>query len=542
MQCKSTGNTADSAPQERHFALKDLPIHNADCPTETAHSWWRWPVGGLFLLALALRVLSALMAHPLRPDSVYYIQTAENLVEGKFSLAFSGLGPNLYPAILIGLNQLGLDYETAGKLWGVIISTLTLLPLVGLVHALFRREVALISGFLYAVHPRFIEWGPELMRDPTFWFCFVMALYAIHKAYTNFRARWFLLSGLWFLAAIHLRIEGWLLLFPFGVLGVSQLRYPTVRRRLRPVAMAATLALIPVSLLICLNGTWSDEAPIWGRFHGMAELIQSKLASAQSSEHAVEDVRPIERQVIYFFKKCQKAIVPWLLIPAIVGAYCMRRRNWSLKYAAYWGIIPLNIGMVAAYLIVFGEINTRYFLTTTLLLIPYMSYGLVVIARRARRFWQSTRGEATTAKLVPAAISALLIIGGLRGVFVDRSSLKRQWSLGTWIRENCGTDTTVASWRQYSLVEYYANTSQTVLLSPHQQDWQKSLHSTTPDVVLANSTTPVGQTFSDYVRRHPEYGYRLVELPSNLPPNDVQVYVRTATQGTLARGPADSIK
>ncbi len=145
MQCKSTGNTADSAPQERHFALKDLPTHSADCPTETAHSWWRRPVGGLLLLALVLRVLSALMAHPLRPDSVYYIQTAENLVEGKFSLAFSGLGPNLYPAILIGLNQLGLDYETAGKLWGVIISTLTLLPLVGLVHALFRREVALIS-------------------------------------------------------------------------------------------------------------------------------------------------------------------------------------------------------------------------------------------------------------------------------------------------------------------------------------------------------------------------------------------------------------
>jgi len=297
--------------------------------------------------------------------------------------------------------------------------------------------------------------------------------------------------------------------------------------------------LVAVAGLCYANGTWSDEAPIWGRFHGMVALIQSKLGAAGAAAQAAMDYgRPPERQVVHFFKKYQKAVVPWLLVPALVGVYRLRRRMWSAEYAADWGIALLNLAMVAAYLAIFSEINTRYFMTGTLLLFPYMAYGTVVIVRHARRFLRAAAKGTPAVRWAAPVAAMLLITGGLSGVFVDRSALLWQYSVGTWIRANYGEDTKVAYWRPYSLVEYYANASQTVLLSPDQQQWEETLQIAAPDIVLANLDTEVGRSFRQYVEQHPEFGYRLLERFDELTQRDVLVYVRQATREIVAQGAA----
>ena len=57
------------------------------------------------------------------------------------------------------------------------ISSLVVLPLWGWARRQFDDRVALVACLLYAVHPKFIIESPEVMRDPTFWFLFMLAIY-----------------------------------------------------------------------------------------------------------------------------------------------------------------------------------------------------------------------------------------------------------------------------------------------------------------------------------------------------------------------------
>ena len=78
---------------------------------------------------------------------------------------------------LAGLHRLGFDWETAAEFYGVLLSTLAVLPLFGWVRRQFDDRVATVACLLYAFHPKLIEWSPEAVREPSFWFFFLLALY-----------------------------------------------------------------------------------------------------------------------------------------------------------------------------------------------------------------------------------------------------------------------------------------------------------------------------------------------------------------------------
>ena len=84
-----------------------------------------------------------------------------------------------------------MDWELAAAVWGVTISSLVVLPLWGWARRQFDDRVALVACLLYAVHPKMIEWSPEAMRDPTFWFLFMLAIYWLWRAITEVRYRLF---------------------------------------------------------------------------------------------------------------------------------------------------------------------------------------------------------------------------------------------------------------------------------------------------------------------------------------------------------------
>ena len=65
------------------------------------------------------------------------------------------------------------------------MSSLTVLPLCGWVRRQFNDQTALLAGVLYAAHPVFIQWSPELIRDPTFWLLFMLTLYLLWRAVTE---------------------------------------------------------------------------------------------------------------------------------------------------------------------------------------------------------------------------------------------------------------------------------------------------------------------------------------------------------------------
>ena len=119
------------------------------------------------------------------PDAVYYIGLGKAFETGDFEHGLGDMRFNIYPLILTGLHRAGLGWETAGIAWSVAISSCVALPLYGWVRRMFGQRLALGAGFLYAIHPGFVRWSVEIIRDSTFWFLFAASIYLLWRAATG---------------------------------------------------------------------------------------------------------------------------------------------------------------------------------------------------------------------------------------------------------------------------------------------------------------------------------------------------------------------
>ena len=142
------------------------------------------------------------------PDAILYIRLGKAFEAGYLEPALGNIRFNVYPVILAALHRAGLGWEMAGAVWGVVISSCTVLPLFGWVRCAFDRRTALGAGFLYAVHPGLIRWSVEIIRDSTFWFLLAASVYLLWLAITDLRWRWFLASGVTIALACLTRFEG----------------------------------------------------------------------------------------------------------------------------------------------------------------------------------------------------------------------------------------------------------------------------------------------------------------------------------------------
>jgi hypothetical protein len=110
----------------------DYPNHLADpFPQRVVFSRRVGMLAALVLLCLALRIAMALRIPAVNPDSVHYLASARAFDAGNIGLATEESGFNLYPVILMLVHRAGLEWELAGVVWGVVISSLVVLPMFG---------------------------------------------------------------------------------------------------------------------------------------------------------------------------------------------------------------------------------------------------------------------------------------------------------------------------------------------------------------------------------------------------------------------------
>ena len=268
--------TADLLPS--HFPDQSAVTHGSDTSLPSLGidandgSTIRRRYATLSLLLLACLLPRAFMAWKiggLCPDAVVYIQVAESFDKG---LLHEGthhrFGLNLYPVVLMLLHRSGLDWELAGKLWNVAISCLTLLPLYGWVRRQFDDRVALAAGGLYALHAELVRTSPEGIRDPTFWFFMVLALYLLWRAVRELRLPLFLLGGLALAMAMMTRSEGLFLLVPLLLWSCRRGKCtPSLRRKL-VLGVVLALGVLPALLVLA--------ALFWFRGHAPWELVRTK--------------------------------------------------------------------------------------------------------------------------------------------------------------------------------------------------------------------------------------------------------------------------
>jgi len=251
----------------------------------------------LFLLALAPRALMAVRVNAICYDGVLYLHLAERFEQGDLEGGLGTLGLNTYPAILGVMMRLGLDGETAGKWWGVLVASAVVLPLFGWVRRQFDDRVAAMACVVYAVHPKFIEWSPEIIRDPTFWFLLSLCVYLLWRAVEEIRLAWYLAAGVAIALAVHTRFEGWALFVPVVLWSAWRMvALPHDRGRLA-FGVLTCVACIPL-FLVAVNTTLLREHPHWewGNFERVGYVVAwaDKLVATETPAviNSIENQQP----------------------------------------------------------------------------------------------------------------------------------------------------------------------------------------------------------------------------------------------------------
>ena len=218
----------------------------------------------LLAACLVPRAVAAWNWDVLWGDSLHYRYASICLEQGDFEQGFAEFGLNIYPLILIPLRHLGIDWQIAGKYFGVLVASCTVLPLWGWLRRMFDDRLAVIACLVYALHGKLIAISPLIIRDSTFWFLLALTLYYVWRAVGELRIGFFLAAGVALTLAVHTRTEGWLLLIP--LLGWGACRWSTRRRRRRTcvwlVGTLLCLAVIPAAVTV-VNFTWLREHPRW---------------------------------------------------------------------------------------------------------------------------------------------------------------------------------------------------------------------------------------------------------------------------------------
>ena len=398
-------------------APDDFPNHLADPqPRRVSLPAKPWLLLVLCLLCLVPRTVTALRIPCVGADGVIYIRNATALEAGNLRGAMWEGGLNLYPAILTVLHRLGLDWEPAAKLWGVAISCLVLLPLWGWLRRQFDDRIALAACLLYILHPVAISESPEMMRDATFWFFFMLAIYWLWRAEEEVRYRYFIGAGMAIPLAALTRVEGLYLLVPLALWTFWRwLALRTGRRKL--IAGAAICVMIFPLLLMLMNVAWLFSHSHWVGMRLPLTRVSTWLASitgqAASGETglAIHSTMTFGRMVWVFFPTMTRGLTPIFALLMFGGIWGWRRL-WSRRdHQALFATAVVVMCGIWIQLWVDQNISPRYATPIVLMASPFAALGLFALAARLVRAaqWLQWRegGQMAVVSCSLAAIAAV---------------------------------------------------------------------------------------------------------------------------------------
>ena len=411
----------------------------------TAH----WLLLILVLLCLIPRAVMALRIPSVCPDGVLYVHLAQAMEAGDWRSGFRDMALNIYPLILTALHRLGLDWELAAGLWGVTVSSLVVLPLWGWVRRQFDDRVALLACLLYAVNPKFIEWSPEVMRDPTFWLLFMLTIYWLWRAVTEVRYGYFIAAGAATMLASLTRIEGLFLLIPLTLW--TFWRFVALRTDRKKLLLGAVLCVVVLpALLAAVNLGWMCGHSGWAalRVSPLARIgpwFESILGHVPASAAAEGLERPLgfSRMIWIFIPTMTRGLSPVFALLMFGGIWgwrrvWARRDHQPLFYTAV--VIMCGIWVQLWY---DRNICPRYALPIVLMASPFAALGLLGLIARLLRIAAWLRWGIRPQQTVVAAVAAIAAIISLSDAMTSNGKYfetrHMAADLGCWVRNEYPT-------------------------------------------------------------------------------------------------------
>lgn len=423
-------------------------------------------LGVLMIAALVPRVVMALLIPTVCSDGTVYIAAAEAIERHDLSFR-SGYALNLYPIVLAMLHSLGLSWIAAGKLWGVTCSVLVVLPLYGWIRRQFDDRTAKFACFLYAGHPKLIEWAPELIREQTFWLLFTTGLYCGWRAVTEVRFTYYSAAAVALAAATFTRFEGLFLIVPllywtgarFFALRAGRVR---LVRSFGLMFVVVPCALLTVKLTILRTTELSDclnSAPL-ARVTGLVnEFFGTVDSSISAFEREHFGIRPGAFSSITLGRTLRviaRGLTPTYAVLLLFGLLTQGRR--SLASDRLPALITAFVTIAAIWIHTWysGLASSRYILTVVLLSAGTAAAGMLDLSRAISRAAAEANAQSRT-RIVAALTAVVLTVGCCEAFRTNYDGRLDRAELGLWLRNCYGSDQVIYGCdEQLDLIAYYA--------------------------------------------------------------------------------------
>lgn len=536
-------------------AADDFPNHLATArPERLRPASARWLLVLLVLACVVPRAAMALRIPSVCPDGVLYVRLAEAIEAGNWRSGLRDMSLNTYPIILTGLHRLGLDWQLAASVWGVVVSSLVVLPLWGWIRRQFDDRLALVACLLYAVHPKFIEWSPEAMRDPTFWLFLMLALYWLWRAVSEVGYGYFLAGGAALMLASLTRIEGLFLLVPLVMWTFWRYRALETGRRRLLVGFALSVAAFPL-LLLAVNVVFLCDHSGWATFRvSPLARIQPWLASlAGHGSAAVGTDVPAEplsfgRMLWVFFPTMTRGLSPIYALLMFGGLFGWRRVWARRDHQPLFYVAVLVMCGIWIQLWYDRNICPRYALPIVLMASPFAALGLLWLMDRtlwaARRVGCGLGGQRAAIATVLALVAGVSLADAMTGSGKYFDTRQMAADMGCWVRTQCPARTAIVGPVGITpIVSFYASSPyQMFRFEAGDTSIVAMVEKSRASVVLLQ---PARQLTSDRCAalkaRLADAGFEPVDrscLPASC--NSLSVLVRTKPQQRMAREPSQA--
>jgi len=427
----------------------------------------RWLLLILVVLCIVPRVAIALRIPSIAGDGVNYVAAAKALESHNYRDALLEGGANIYPIILASLHSVGLDWETGAALWGIAASSLVVLPLWGWVRRQFDDRTALAACLLYIVNPKFILECPELMRDPTFWLFFMLAIYWVWRAVTEVHLGYFFAAGAAITLASLTRVEGLFLLVPLGLWTFWRWRALTVSRKQLLAGAILSVAAFPL-LLLLINLVWLPDSEHWAliRTRPFARVCSWFEAMFNVGATAASNGKPesVGHMLWRFFPTMTRGLSPVFAL-LMLGGLWQWRRLWARRdHQPLFYATLLILG--GTWIQIWAEkylhnINARYALPIVLMASPWAALELLWLMFRLARLLDCFLRTAASRYITIAIIAAVIVVPTVLNVVHNNRmqySLRQTiWAVGQWASQSYSpVDGILAPWDVAGTVCYYA--------------------------------------------------------------------------------------
>jgi hypothetical protein len=479
-----------------------------------------------------------------------YIGLAQSFEAGDIQAGLRAIKLNTFPVILVSLHRMGLDWPTAGTWWSVVLSSLVVLPLFGWARRQFDDRAAIVASLLYAVHPKMIEWSPEITRDPTFWFLFMLSIYLLWRAVTEVRVGLFLAAGVTTTLAWLTRFEGLFLLIPLVLWTFWRWRaLASGRGRLLVGAVLSVTALPAVLVLVnaglyLLTGNNALGSTRWIPL----ELVKTWLTAMVGlrgngnsllQENGAAVGLSFDQMLRTFFPTMTRGLSPAFALLMFGGLFKWRRlwlrcdhQALFITSLAFLGGIWVNLWYVRASC-------PRYAFPIVLMSAVFAALGLMSLMRWCAG-WMDRMSWGV--RLWPAGLIAptavVVALASIDVFMADYHYRGQEKALGQWVRDEFGPRATLAGPIGVgSTVGYYAKTDSCVFSAEARPALiRATVQEANPDVLLLQRTRYMSyDQWNELLLYANQLSFVAVDR-QNLPDHsdNVQVFVRASEGSRIA--------